>query len=391
MMSRPDINPGVARKLLRRRQFRKLLNYLAAELQAWAGLPYALAKPYWLTIDPTNFCQLKCPFCPTGSGRQVRPNTVMEMDLFRRLMAELGPTLLHADFMNWGEPLLNPRLPEMLALAKTYGVETMISTNLNFLPPGRAAELVGSGLDRLVVSIDGASQETYAKYRVGGDFAAVIANLRQVLAARAAAGGGGPRVIWQFLVFRHNEHEIERARAMAAELGVDEIGFTAPCLPFRPGIKDEWMARDRQYCLYDPDAFPETPPWEWESARDAEGKPKNVEVKVYSGKEARRPCKWPWTGITVNADGSVSPCCSVEERQFDFGDLLMENPGRIWNNVNYRRARAHIRRFAAGRGDSLPASANACERCFSIGKADFQLPAGWNKPDDKVSKVKSGK
>lgn len=383
MKTGPDIDGQLLLKLFRRRLLRKLLNYVVTEFEAWAGLPFSLASPYWLTVDPTNFCQLQCPFCPTGSRRNVRPKEIMEMALFKKILARLGPCLLHADFMNWGEPLLNPGLTEMVALAKAYGVETAVSTNLNFLPAGKAADIVACGLDRLIVSIDGASQETYEKYRVGGDFSKVLENLKLIIAARKAAGAAHPRIVWQFLVFKHNEHELEKARLLAGELGVDEIGFTAPCLPFKPGIKENWMPSDRKYCLYEPETFPETPPWEWEGTKDAAGKPKNVEVKVYSGAQRRKPCKWPWTGIAVNADGSVSPCCSVEERQFDFGDLTRESLGRIWNNAAYRKARAHIRKFAGGRGDSLPASMNACERCFSIGKADFQMPAWWGTPENK--------
>lgn len=367
----------IARKLLRRGLYRKLANYALAELQAWARAPYAFARPYWLTVDPTNFCQLRCPFCPTGSHRDVRPNAVMDAPLFTELMRELGPYLMHVDFMNWGEPLLNPKVFSMAALARSYGAETAISTNLNHLGPGMAGEIISCGLDRLVISIDGASQETYAKYRVGGDFARVMENLKAVLKARKDAGADHPRVIWQFLVFRHNEHELEKARAMAKDMGVDEIGFTAPCLPFRPGIKDEWMATDRKYCLYSPEDFPDSPPWEWAAAKDGEGKPKDVDVKVYSGTEKRSPCSWPWTGMTVNADGSVSPCCSVEERKYDFGTLTAGSFSKVWNNPLYRKARRHIREYAAGKKGSVPASDHACERCFSIGKADFQLPAWW--------------
>jgi MoaA/NifB/PqqE/SkfB family radical SAM enzyme len=311
----------------------------------------------------------------------------MDIALFRKVLDKLGPFLLHIDFMNWGEPLLNPRLCEMVTLGKAYGVETALSTNLNYLPPGKAGEIVSCGLDRLVVSIDGASQETYEKYRVGGDLSAVLKNLKEIIKARREAGVAHPKIVWQFLVFRHNEHELDLARSMAAELGVDEIGFTAPCLPFKPGIKENWMARDRKYCLYSPESFPDTPPWEWEGAKDESGKPKNVAVKVYSGAERRKRCKWPWTGVSVNADGSVSPCCSVEEREFDFGDLSVESFGTIWNNAAYRKARRHIRKFVGGRRDLLPASTHACEKCFSIGKADFQMPAWWGSVRDN-SKLK---
>lgn len=376
-----DIRPGfIVRKLIKRGLWLKLFNYILAETEARAGNTRLMSRPYWLTIDPTNFCQLRCPFCPTGAKRKVRPESVLDPALFKKVIDELGKTLLHIDFMNWGEPLLSPHVCEMIAIAKKYRIETALSTNLNRLTPETAGRLVESGLDRLTVSIDGASQQTYGKYRVGGDFDRVIENLKTIIDKKKEAGFSRPKIMWQFLVFRHNEHEIARAREMASGLGV-EIGFTAPCLPFKPGIKENWMPRDRKYCLYDPDSFPEKPPWEWADARDENGKPRDVAVEVYAKAEKRGLCKWPWAGITVNADGSVSPCCSVEESEFDFGDITGRKFAELWNGESYRKARRHILDFAAGKKNSIPASAHACERCFSIGKADFQMPHWWHIPD----------
>lgn len=378
----PDLEERVVSRLRRGRQWRKLLNYLLVELQAGLGTRRLfIGKPYWLTVDPTNFCQLRCPFCPTGAGRGVRDKATMSLERFRHVMDALGPALIHIDFMNWGEPLLNNDLWAMVALAKRDGIDTMVSTNLNLLRAGEADALLDSGLDRLVLSIDGLEQATYERYRVGGDFATVVANLNTLVRRRRERGLAKPRIVWQFLAFKHNEHEADRVREFALGLGVDEAGVTPAYLPFRRGIKEEWLPARSDLRLYDPESFPESPPWHWEESgpREENGAAPQVKVEVYAaGKgDPRRRCNWPWAGIAINPDGSVSPCCSVEEQEYDFGDLFKEGFSRLWNNEKYSQARRHVSSYAAGRTEAIPASRHACERCFSIGQSRFQFPHSW--------------
>jgi radical SAM protein with 4Fe4S-binding SPASM domain len=369
----PHAERRVVDRLVRGRLWRKLANYLVVEAQiaaGWTSMP--LGKPYWLTVDPTNFCQLQCPFCPTGAGRGVREKASLRLEHFGHLMDALGPTLIHADFMNWGEPLLNKELWAMVALAKSHGVDTLVSTNFNSFRPQDADALLDSGLDRLVLSIDGLTQATYEKYRVGGDYARVVENLKALTRRRAERGLQKPAVVWQFLAFKHNEHEADAVRAFAKELGCDEVGVTPAYLPFRPGIKDEWLPTRPELRMYDPATFPDSPPWQWEAAKEEKSE---VAVEVY--KEPRKLCNWPWAGIAVNPDGSVSPCCSVEEQEYDFGNFFSGGFRRLWNNDKYRLARRHVRDYAAGKLETKPKSSHACERCFSIGQSRFQFPHSW--------------
>ena len=105
-----------------------------------------------------------------------------------------------------------------------------------------------------------------------------------------------------------------------------------------------------------------------------------MDVQVYAGTEKRELCNWPWAGIAVNPDGSVSPCCSVEEKEYDFGNFFEQPFRRLWNNGHYRRSRDHVSRYVARETDTIPNSRHACERCFSIGKSRFQLPHAWLEP-----------
>ena len=377
----PDAEPRVIARLRRERQWRKLLNYLLVEFQAGRGAQrMPVGKPYWLTVDPTNFCQLKCPFCPTGAGRGVRDKATMRLEHFRHLIDALGSTLIHIDFMNWGEPLLNAELWAMVALAKRHGIDTMVSTNFNLLREGEAGAILDSGLDRLVLSIDGLEQATYEKYRVAGDFSKVLANLKTFVAQRRARGLLKPVIVWQFLAFKHNEHEAGRVREFALALGVDEVCVTPAFLPFRPGIKDEWLPTRADLRLYDPENFPDSPPWHWEgltSPREAVAAQVKVDVYAAAKRATRRRCNWPWAGIAVNPDGSVSPCCSVEEQEYDFGNFFSAGFARLWNNKKYIQARRHVSDYEAGRTETIPASRHACERCFSIGQSRFQFPHSW--------------
>lgn len=367
----PEIEPRVVRILYERRLWRKLLNYLLVELQKGLRHTYALGRPYWLSVDPTSFCQLRCPFCPTGAERNVRPKASLPLEHFRHILDELGPYLLHIDFMNWGEPLLNREIYDMVAYAKRFEIDTMLSTNFNAFNEENAVKMVLSGLDRLVLSIDGTTQETYEKYRVRGSYPVVIENLKTLVRVRRGLGRKNPHIHWQFLVFKHNEHEIEKVRTLALELGADDVGITPAYLPFRPGIAEEWLPTQSEHRLYDPEKFPESPPWQWQEAQPM------VDVKVYRDSEERRLCNWPWAGIAVNADGSVSPCCSVEEKAYDFGDYFGQPFSKLWNNPLYRQARRHVRDYLARKVDTLPNSSHACQRCFSIGKSRFQLPRWW--------------
>lgn len=315
--------------------WKKKLNYKLIEWQKNRKSTWVFGYPYWLTIDPSSICNLQCVFCPTGQRRGTRTQAILTRERFAGIMKKLGPYLFHVDFCNWGEPLLNRDLADMIALAKSYGPTVKVDSNLNAaMNEQDARALIGSGLDRLTMSVDGASQATYEIYRRGGNFATVIRNMELLVKAKKTSGLPVPHLHWQFLVFRHNEHEIETARAMSREIGVDSIGFTAPfCSP-------DWVSTNDEYNNY------------------------LVKDDTVVFKQARKACNWLWSGITINADGSVSPCCSVEDQKDDFGKFTGKPFFLLWNNGEYRAARRFVR-------DRLPGKrTNVCTRCDHIGASN---------------------
>ena len=314
------------------RYLRKIWNYKLVEYQKKKKTRFVFGYPYWLTVDPCSACNLRCVFCPTGQERNTRGKAVLTLEKFKKIADRFGPYLLHVDFCNWGEPLLNPALPAMVAYAKKFGIETKIDSNLAMkLSPEYARELVESGLDRMNISLDGASQKTYEVYRRGGSFDAVVANIGLLASEKKRADSQSPHLHWQFLVFRHNEHEIEKAREMSKGIGVDSIGFTAPfCSP-------EWVSSIREYNNY--------------VVKDG-----GVAFKAAGG-----DCGWLWDAVTINANGSVSPCCSVEDEADDFCNFFKKPFWMIWNGKKFRDARSHVARRAG------PVKGNVCTVCDHIG------------------------
>ncbi|MDD5130354.1 MAG: radical SAM protein [Candidatus Omnitrophica bacterium] len=340
--------------LKQRQEARKLENFLTILEEFSNKSIYCSGYPAWLTIDPTNICTLKCPFCPTGYGLMKRPKGMMSKDRFQRIMDVLGPYLLHIDMQNWGEPLLNKDIYQMISYAKKFDINITVSTNFQNFDEKSAEELVNSGLDRIVLSIDGASQQTYEKYRRGGSFLKAIENARVLVNKKRQLKSSQPFVLWQFLVFRHNEHEIEVAKAMGRDLGVDAVGITPAFVAVDSDEYKDWVALNSQYNRY-----------------DLINKPKEV-----SGSESflKAPeesfCNWPWEGITINWDGSVAPCCGIYLEEEDFGNIFTgQDFHHLWNNNHYKAAREFIR----SRKKPNAGIKNTCVNCTKIGQINVEL------------------
>ncbi|MCE2439665.1 MAG: radical SAM protein, partial [Candidatus Latescibacteria bacterium] len=181
-----------------------------------------MGRPFVLMLEPTNVCNLKCPLCPSGNGEMTRPRGTMEFENFRRIFEEQAKDLVLLMLWNQGEPFINKRLTDMVRLAKAHNVPTITSTNVHYIRSRSDAEdIVTSGLDEIVVSLDGATPESYVKYRVGGNFDRVLDGIRLLSTAKKTLNADHPVIHLQFIIFKHNETEIEAARNLARELGVD--------------------------------------------------------------------------------------------------------------------------------------------------------------------------
>jgi radical SAM protein with 4Fe4S-binding SPASM domain len=331
----------------------RLANYYFTYSQMVAKRDRIIGYPSHLTVDVTNICNLRCPLCPTGVGAPGRKKGMMSLDTFKTIIDETGKYLISVDLFNWGESLLNKDVYKMIAYAHKRNIVTSISTNFQHFSEEAAEKLVAAGLDNLILSIDGASQESYEKYRIGGDFHKAIGNISTLVKKKRECGIKHPYIYWQYLVMKHNEHEIETARKIAEDLGVDKITFDHAYLPVatrEEAIK--WLPENTDYHRYNPEDLEKM----W-NAQETQKETVSDAAAGQNDVRRRKDCSWLWTQTTINWDGCVSPCCAIYDPACDFGNVLDGSFKKIWNNEHYRTSR----RFSSiGATDQM---ITICMRC----------------------------
>jgi radical SAM protein with 4Fe4S-binding SPASM domain len=277
--------------------------------------------PPILMVEPTNACNLRCPLCPSGAGTLTRPRGQMGLEAFTQIIDEVGETLCLIILWNQGEPLLHKSFVEMVRYAKRYKIPVMTSTNGHPLSWDSVAEaVVASGIDEVIVALDGVRQETYEVYRQGGKVDVVIEGIRRLTAAKRHLGSRKPTVNLQFIVMRHNQGEIEEMRQLAKDLGVDKLTMKS----VQVGTVEEattFLPDDPHYRRYD-----------------------------FSGDHLRTKggdrflCSRLWRGTVINWDGTVSPCCFDKDGEHVLGEVGQDGGGlrSIWKSGRYRTFRDRV-------------------------------------------------
>jgi radical SAM protein with 4Fe4S-binding SPASM domain len=302
---------------------RKWANLLRVEYERTRRRLELKSRPYILFLDPCNVCDLRCPLCPTGMGELGRPQKMLSFEHFKHYFDPYAPYLFEVNLHNWGESLLNKDVFKMIAYAQGRNVGTNVSSNLVNTSAGAIDELLDSGLEYLIVSLDGTTSETYEKYRVRGDIEKVKHNLTELLRRRDARNLRTPVVEWQFIVMEHNEHEVEEAERLSREMGVDLMRFIPVGLPFEAENREELAAQ----------WFPAT----------VQGRSETHPGQQQFGQEGRPgPCYYLYRSMTINPDGSASPCCIIYKQERDFGNLNTSplDIGKIWNNEKFQSGRS---------------------------------------------------
>src|SRR5690349_14448949 len=183
-------------------------------LSKWTKRPVQWGYPISISFEPTTSCNLRCPECPSGLRAFTRPTGMLQKDFFRETIDQLHKELSYLVFYFQGEPFLNPAFLEMVSYASSKGIYTATSTNAHYLNDENSRKTVESGLDRLIISIDGTTQDTYQQYRVGGKLDKVLQGASNIVKWKKELGSKTPFIIFQFLVVRHNEHQIEEAQKL---------------------------------------------------------------------------------------------------------------------------------------------------------------------------------
>ncbi len=286
-----------------------LLSYCYSRLTGRASHP---AYPISIAIEPTTSCNLRCPECPSGLRSFTRPTGMLQQTLFEKIIDELSPTLSYLIFYFQGEPYLHPLLLDMVKYAASKKIYTATSTNAHYLNDEAARKTVESGLDRLIISIDGIDQKTYESYRVGGQINKVIEGTHNIIKWKRVLKSSTPHVIFQFLVVRPNESQIQAVHQLANELGVDQVALkTAQIYDYKNG--SGLIPNNSKYSRY-----------------------KKLKDGSYTIKNKLLNHCWKmWHSCVITWDGKVVPCCFDKDAHFVLGDLNTTPFEEIWKDKKY--------------------------------------------------------
>lgn len=319
----PKVTDGL--QFLSKLSFRRAWNatkvVMSFYISKWANKPIQWGVPISVTFEPTTSCNLRCPECPSGKREFTRPTGMLQNDFFRSTVDELYKDISYLIFYFQGEPFLNPKFLEMVNYASTKKIYTATSTNAHYLNDEVAKKTVESGLSRLIISIDGTTQETYEQYRIGGDINKVIEGAENVVKWKKQLGSKTPHIIFQFLVVKPNEHQINDVEVLAKKVGVDEVRFkTAQMYDYVNGNK--LIPTIEKYSRY-----------------------KQQDDGTYSIKnEMLNHCWRLWHSTVITWDGLVVPCCFDKDAQHQLGDLKTESFKEMWQGEKYKNFRSAVLR-----------------------------------------------
>jgi len=327
-------------RLLQKLSLRKIANIIAVTaayfLTRAFKRPVVWGKPFTISFEPTTACNLRCPECPSGLRSFSRPTGNLRSDFFRQTLDELHRDLLYLIFYFQGEPYINPEFLEMVEYAHSKRIYTITSTNGHFLNDENARKTVCSGLDRLIISVDGTTQEVYQQYRRAGNLEAVLQGARNIVKWKRLLGKPHPHVIFQFLVVRPNEHQIGDVFRLAREIGVDEVKLkTAQIYDYASG--NPLIPSIERYSRY-----------------------QRLPDGSYRIKNALLDHCWKlWHACVITWNGMVVPCCFDKDARHLLGDLKSASFNQIWHGASYYQFRKQL---LQGR-KAIDICANCSEGC----------------------------
>ena len=317
----PTINWNDTINLAKKLTFKRCWNGIKVLSSFYVGRilnkPLQWGYPVSISFEPTTSCNLRCPECPSGLRAFTRPTGMLQKDFFTRTIDDIHKELLYLIFYFQGEPYLNPDFLDMVKYAGSKGIYTATSTNAHYLTDAAAKKTIESGLDRLIISIDGTTQDVYKQYRVGGNLDKVIEGAKNIVKWKKELNSKTPFVFFQFLVVKPNEHQIEEIKKLAKEIGVDEVRFkTAQVYDY---------VNDPNNLIPVTDKFSR-----YKKNSDGKYVPKN--------KLANRCWKMQHANV-ITWDGLVVPCCFDKDAMHQLGNLKNQSFKEVWNNDNYKQFR----------------------------------------------------
>jgi MoaA/NifB/PqqE/SkfB family radical SAM enzyme len=314
----------------------KVANLILNEVELRLARPRPHSVPPYIKVEATPLCHLSCGACWHHSKaykKTLHNKMHLTVDRVARIVHPIVRELVGVSLSNSGEPLLNRELPEIVHYLHERRICTGFPTNLSVpLTSSQAEAFVSAGLDQMLISLDGACEESYLKYRTGGNFQLVLENVSKMAEAKRRLGARRPILVWKMVVFPHNAHEVPIVGRTWRLLGFDAVEF----------VLDHQSAE-------------------------------NNAIKAQVNREmvaGRKPCFWAWNSTVIGWDGGVQPCCQ-QVNEIPLGNAAEQNIRTIWQAEPYGRLRAGFARRRYGE-DMHP----VCRRCIGLPAKAEQIRVG---------------
>lgn len=324
------------RKLTPARLWNAFKVVLSFYITQWTGKAIQWGMPFTISFEPTTACNLRCPECPSGLRSFTRPTGNLKEHFFNSTIDQLAHRLIYLIFYFQGEPYINPKFLDMVRYARKKGIYTITSTNGHFLNSENARKTIESGLDRIIISVDGTTQEVYEQYRKEGTLDNVLQGARNLVRWKKELQSNTPHIIFQFLVVQPNEHQIPDIYRLANEIGVDEVKLkTAQVYDYENG--NNLIPTISKYARYH-----QLPSGRWA-----------VKNKLLNH------CWKLWHSCVITWDGIVVPCCFDKDAEYRLGDLKQQTFQQVWHSPAYTQFRKTLLK---GR-NQIPICNNCTEGC----------------------------
>lgn len=274
--------------------------------------------PVSFSIEPTNHCNLQCPECPSGLGTLTRPLGLLKFEDFKKLIDEISVSSFYVQLFFQGEPYINKNLPQMIKYAQSKNIYVAISTNGHFVNQNNVDIVLDNAPDKLIFSVDGLDEESYQQYRVGGTFKQADEGLRDLIKRKNERKLKKPFIEFQFIVMKHNEHQIEEVKKYCNEVGVDKVVYkTMQISSYENAIK--FLPVNQKYRRY------------------------SVGNGTFAMKsKVSNSCFALWRTSVVTWDGRVVPCCFDKDATNETGIVNGKSFKEIWKSEKYTAFRNRV-------------------------------------------------
>lgn len=306
----------IIKVLSKKRLWNLIVLYKSYILSLILNKPFVWAYPYAITIEPTTMCNLFCEECPTGKKTLTRQTGKMELSLFSNIIEQVYKKTFYLNLYLQGEPFLHPKIIAMFKFAISKKMFVCISTNGHFLNSETCLEIVNSKIQKIIVSLDGASEETYLKYRRGGDFTRVKNGIKELSDCKKRLNSDTPEIVLQMLVNKYNENEISKINKLKEDLGADRLTLK----PMQIYFDYNFLPNINTFKRYI----------------------KNKKGKFVSNKKLNNHCFRIWSNAVFTFDGNIIPCCYDKNSNFNFGNIKETEFVKLWKGSDFINFRLNI-------------------------------------------------